>query len=100
MGSELENDAGTMTDYTSINLDRDEYPFKVFHYPLTSIGPKLRETLLAPFSGVRRQPTTTPMYATDSTTSDGATVSPLPPVSPLNWTFKKDDKKDSSSKSE
>ena len=86
MGSDLEGDVGTMTDYTSIQMDRNG-PFTVFHYPLSTLSKKLRKKILVPFSPVRLQPSTIPMSTGDLTPSDGATISPLPPVTTLDWSF-------------
>ena len=87
VGSDLDQDVGTMTDYSSIQLDRENYPFTVYHYPLSSVGTAVQEVILAPFSGMRCQPATSPMLTKDLTPSDGTTLSPLSPVTRLNWSF-------------
>lgn len=103
VGSDLDGDAGTVTDYESIRLDRLLYPYTCYHFDLRSLGPDLikyvryLQGVSTGFGGpkpafrgnpvIRTQPTVTNLLAADATTADLEYSTFLPAVTELCWDF-------------
>ena len=102
-GSELDGDAGTLTDYESIRLDRLLYPYTCYHFNINSLGSTLLKYVryvqgiptgfggLAPaFRGnpdIRTQPSVTNLLAAESTAVNLEYSTLLPAVADLCWDF-------------
>ena len=103
VGSDLDNDAGTMTDYESIRLDRLQYPYTCYHFNIHSLGSDLVKYVryvqgiptgfggLQPaFRGnpaIRTQPSVTNLLAAESTAANLEYSTLLPAVTELCWDF-------------
>lgn len=103
VGSDLDNDSGTVTDYESIRLDRLLYPYTCYHFDMRSLGPDLlkfvRHVQGVPhgFGGpkpafrgdpvFRTQPSITNLLAVDSTAAGLEYSTFLPAVTELCWDF-------------
>ena len=102
-GSDLDGDAGTMTDYESIHLDRLLYPYTHYHFNIHSLGPDLVkyvryiQGIPTGFGGpkpafrgnpaIRTQPSVTNLLIAESTAANLEYSTLLPAVADLCWDF-------------
>ena len=103
VGSDLDSDSGTMTDYESVRLDRRLYPYTCYHFALASLGPDLLnyvryvQGIAVGFGGpkpafrgnpaIRTQPTVTNLLTANASSADLDYSTMLPAVPKLNWDF-------------
>ena len=93
-GSSLEDDAGTMTDYDAMLLDRTNYSYNCYHFSADSLGSALaklvqdsslpRSDFVRP-AAVRIQPSITNLLASEDTEIEYSAL--LPPLAVLDWDF-------------
>ena len=85
-GTKIENDVSYMCGYDSMNLDRLQYKFTCYHYPISALDAALQQYLST--SGIRDIPIqsyTVNLLAADATECDEEIS--LPALTPLNITF-------------
>ena len=96
VGSELENDAGTMGGYSSINLDRKLYDYNCYHFTFGSLGTDLASYLRLMQSSrtgftatapIRTQPMVTNLLSANDTALAADYSAMLPDLAVLNWEF-------------
>ena len=103
MGSDLDGDQGTMSDYESVRLDRLLYPYTCYHFDINALGSNLVsyvrhvQGVSTTFGGpkpafrgnpaIRTQPTVTNLLAAESTAANLEYSTLLPAVTKLCWDF-------------
>ena len=99
----MNGDAGTLSDYESVRLDRRLYPYTCYHFDIQSLGPDLVKYIryvqgiptdfggLKPaFRGdpaIRTQPSVTNLVAADATAANLDYSEMLPALADLCWDF-------------
>lgn len=106
IGSDLDGDFGTMTDYESVRLDRLQYPYTYYHFDIKSLGLDLMnyvryvQGIPTGFGGpkpafrgnpaIRTQPSVTNLLAAEDTVTNLNYSTMLPAVAKLCWDFTDD----------
>ena len=94
-GSILDGDTGRMLGLDLLLLDRSLYRFNVYHFTISSLGPKVTKYIKKVRSGnypgfgggnaiIRTQPRITNLLSSNDTEYE---YSLLPPVPKLDWEF-------------
>ena len=83
-GTALENDISHMCDYVSMNLDRLEYQYTCYHYPLSVLGTSLLKYLATISKEIPKQSYTVNLLSADATEYEDTELAANPV---LNWSF-------------